>query len=223
VKLARKLADELLLRDGQLPALQRALEADTRSEPRQAPTVAAVRSAPATDTSKQNRRRSRQAIHMNIRPLDADDVGYALTAWQEAHKTSPGCRRAPWWAYRREYGEMFKRIVDDGLTQMLGAYDERDRLLGFLVMSIGKRVHTLHWCQVKRKITRDGAERVLDRRRIFFALLEAADLGTRFVYTLRGPRVTNIENVRSLDELLVNDLRAQGVTATYVALKEWLK
>jgi hypothetical protein len=87
----------------------------------------------------------------------------------------------------REYGDAFKKLVDDSLTQMLGAYDERDRLLGFLIMTIGKRVHTLHWCQVKRKI---GDDRVLDRKRIFFALLEAADLGTRFVYTLRGPRVT---------------------------------
>jgi hypothetical protein len=157
---------------------------------------------------------------MIIRPLDADDVGYALTVWQEAHKTSPQCRRAPWWAYRREYGDLFKKLADDPTTVLLGAYDERDRLLGFLVMTPGKRVHTLHWCQVKRKI---GDERVLDRKRIFLELLEAADLGQRFVYTLRGPRVTKVTGVRSLDELLVNDLRAKGITATYVALKEWLQ
>lgn len=157
---------------------------------------------------------------MNIRPLDADDVGYALSVWQEAHKTSPSCRRAPWWAYRQEFGTLLRRIVDDPTTVMLGAYDNADRLLGFLVMTPGKRVHTLHWCQVKRKL---GDERVLDRRRIFLDLLEAADLGPRFVYTLRGPRVTKVAGVRSLDELLVNDLRARGVTATFVALKEWLK
>lgn len=157
---------------------------------------------------------------MNIRPLDADDVGYALTAWQEAHKTSPNCRRAPWWAYRQEYGAMLKRIVDDPGTAMLGAYDERDRLLGFLVMTPGTRVHTLHWCQVKRKL--DG-ERVLERRRIFFGLLDAANLGRRFVYTLRGPRVDKATGARSLDELLAHDLRAMGVTATYVAMKEWIQ
>lgn len=157
---------------------------------------------------------------MNIRPLKADDVGYALTVWQEAHKTSPNCRRAPWWAYRREYGDLFKKLVDDPTTVMLGAYDEHDRLISFLIMTPGKRVHTLHWCQVKRKI---ADERVLDRRRIFHAMLEAADLGQRFVYTLRGPRVDQKLGARSLDELLVNDLRAKGITATYVALKEWLQ
>jgi hypothetical protein len=165
-------------------------------------------------------REGAEVIQMNIRPLDVEDVGYALTAWQEAHKTSPSCKRAPWWVYRVEYGAVFKTLVDDATTVMLGAYDERDRLLGFLVMTPGKRVHTLHWCQIKRKL--DG-ERVLDRKRIFTALLEAADLGTRFVYTLRGPRVDKKLGAKSLDELLVSDLRAKGITATFVALKEWIK
>jgi hypothetical protein len=155
-----------------------------------------------------------------IRSLDVDDVGYALTAWQEAHKTSPKCRRAPWWAYRQEYGALFKRLVADATTVMLGAYDERGRLLGFLVMTPGKRVHTLHWCQVKRKL---GNERVQDRRDIFMALLEAAGLGKLFVYTLRGPRVAKETGARSLDELLAADLRARGVAATFVSLKEWIQ
>lgn len=156
---------------------------------------------------------------MQIRPLDAGDVRYALTAWQEAHKTSPSCRRAPWWAYRQEYGTAFKQLVDDPSTILLGAYDERG-LLGFLIATRGKRLHTLHWCQTKRKI---GDTRVEDRRRIFFDLIEAANLGSRFAYTLRGPRVAKETGARSLDEILVNDLRAMGVTATYVALKEWLR
>lgn len=157
---------------------------------------------------------------MEIRPLDADDVGYALVAWQHAHKTSPNCRRAPWWSYKREYGALFRQLVDDASTVMLGAYDDQQRLLGFLVMTPGKRVHTLHWCQVKRKL---GDERVLDRRRIFLELIEAAKLGSRFVYTLRGPRVAKQTGARSLDEIMVELLRAKGTTATYVALKEWLQ
>lgn len=157
---------------------------------------------------------------MQIRPLDDADVGYALRAWQEAHKTSPSCRRAPWWAYKQEYGTLFKRIIDDALCIKLGAYDEKERLLGFLIMTIGKRVHTLHWCQVKRKI---GDERVLDRKRVFNELIDAAELGSRFVYTLRGPRVSKETGARSLDELLAARLRARGMTATYVSLKEWLK
>jgi hypothetical protein len=157
---------------------------------------------------------------MQIRQLDADDVGYALTAWQEAHKTSPECRKAPWWAYRLEYGALIKQLVDDLSTELIGAYDGSDRLLGFLAATRGKRLHTLHWCQIKNKL--DG-KRVPARRDLFYQLIDAADLGPRFVYTLRGPRCRKETGVRSLDELLVPALRARGVIATYVALKEWLK
>lgn len=156
---------------------------------------------------------------MIIRPLDAADRGYALTAWQEAHKTSPSCARAPWWAYKKEYGAIFKQIVNDPSTVLLGAYDERG-LLGFLVMTPGKRVHTLHWCQVKRKI---GDERVRERRHIFFELVDAARFGARLVYTLRGPKLRKEAGAKSLDELLVAALRDRGISATHVPMKEWLK
>lgn len=160
---------------------------------------------------------------MNICTLKADDVGYALIAWQEAHKTSPQCRRAPWWAYRREYGDAFKKLVDDPTTVLLGAYSDDDVLLGFLIMTPGKRVSALHWCQVKHALRGTVKQKLSSeqRRQIFFALIEAAELGQRFVYTLRGPRVAG--PARSLDELLVNDLRAKGITATFVALKEYLR
>ncbi len=157
---------------------------------------------------------------MNIRPLDTEDVGYALRAWQEAHKTSPGCDRAAWWAYKVEYGAMFKRIVNDPTTEMLGAYNTAGQLLGFLVMTRGKRIHTLHWCQVKNKL--DG-KRVPDRRDIFFALIDEAKLGSSFAYTLRGPRCRKGAGARSLDELLVVALRERGTNATHISLKDWLK
>lgn len=156
---------------------------------------------------------------MNIRPLDADDVGYALVAWREAYKQAPGVSRLPWEYYRTVYAPMLKRLIDDPSTELLGAY-EGNTLLGFLVMTRGKRVHTLHWCQIKNKV--DG-RRVRDRRELFFKLLDAADLGSRFVYTLRGPRCRKETGARSLDELLVADLRKRGVVATLVPLKEWLK
>lgn len=157
---------------------------------------------------------------MNIRKLDVDDVDYAYGVWCRAHKRSPGCRGASLEVYLAMYGTLLRKLIDDPTTVRLGAYDERDRLLGFLVMTPGKRVDTLHWCQVKQKL--DG-ERVKDRRRIFFELIDAAELGERFVYTLQGPRLRSGAGAKSLDQLLVNDLRARGVTATFVALREWLK
>ncbi len=155
---------------------------------------------------------------MNIELLHDDDRGYALNALMEAHKNSPGCDRAPWWVYRLRFGTMLKTVFDDPATVMLGAY-ENDKLLGFLVMTPGKRVAALHWVQVKGKL--DGA-RVLDRRGIMFSLLAAAGLGARFIYTLKGPRCRKKYGVKSLDELLVAELRARGQVATFVALKEYL-
>ncbi len=156
---------------------------------------------------------------MNIRQLDADDVSYAAHVWQRAHKHSPTCRRESKWAYQITYGALIEKLIKEPLTVALGAYED-GQLLGFLVMTPGKRVHTLHWCHVKNKL--DG-ERVQGRRDIFFALIDAADLGSKFVYTFQGPRVRKETGARSLDELLVADLRARGITATYVSIKEWLE
>lgn len=154
---------------------------------------------------------------MEIRPLDAADRGYALTAMREAHKTSPGCARAPWWTYKLEYGAMLGELINAPSTVLLGAYE--DALLGFLVMTPGKRCPALHWVQVKSKV--DGA-RVAFRRDIAFELIAAAKLGPRFIYTLRGPRCRQ-DDAKSLDEVLVRALRERGVHATFVHIKEWLK
>lgn len=145
---------------------------------------------------------------MNIRPLDAGDVGYALSSWWASHKDV--MRIKPWDVYKAAFGPTFKKIVGDTSTVLLGAYDA-DKLLGWLVMTPGKRVDTVHWVYVKHEL---GGSRVR-RRGVMTALLEAADLGTNFVYTLR-PR-------RKLDEALVAAIRARGATATFVPLKEFLK
>lgn len=159
---------------------------------------------------------------MNIRLLDAADIGYAIDAWQQAHMTSPSCRRAPRWAYRIKYGTIIKRLADDPSTRMLGAYDERG-LLGFLVMTPGKRVRTVHWCHTRLRLNDRTKLQSVERRVIFFALLDAADLGSSFAYTFQGPRVRKETGAKSLDQLLVADLRARGVTATYISIEEYLK
>jgi hypothetical protein len=161
-----------------------------------------------------------------IRPLDDVDKGYALSSWRESHKQSPGSHRVPWSFYKATVGAELARIINDPSTRLLGAYggsDGRGQLLGWLAMTPGKRVQTLHWVQVKLKV---GTER-LRRRGLMFALLGAAELGTSFVYTLRARRDRNkLEDgtlTKTLDESLVHALRDKGVVATYVALKEWLQ
>jgi hypothetical protein len=160
---------------------------------------------------------------MIIRQLDADDVPYALTSWRESHKQSPGHDKVPWGYYKATTGAAFSSILTDPGTRKLGAYAEDDMLLGFLVMTPGKRVHTLHWVQTKYRVE---LERIR-RQGVMTALFEVADLGKRFVYTCRGPRrkveLPDGSTSKSMDQVYAANLAARGITATFVDLKEWLR
>ncbi len=49
---------------------------------------------------------------MNVRPLDAEDYGFALSSWRESHKQAPGPDRVPWPYYRSEWVSKFRRIIN---------------------------------------------------------------------------------------------------------------
>lgn len=160
---------------------------------------------------------------LEIRELAAKDRGYAVASWQESHKESPGCDRVPWSYYKHAWGSKIKALVNDPSTMLLGAYGTLSvKLYGWLAATPGKRVDTLHWVHVKYEL--DGAR--CRRQGVASQLIDAADLGSTFIYTMRGrrkrERLPNGEMSKSLDELLVAALGARGVTATYVALKDWL-
>lgn len=146
---------------------------------------------------------------MNIRPLDTEDRGYALFSWREGHKKSPGLDRVPWSYFKDTVVPTLGKIIDDPGNVLLGAYD--NKLLGWLAMSPGKRVHTLHWIHVKHDERRKG---------VMMSLLNAADLGQRFIYTFRAKRLRG-QDAKSLDELLVSALRDKGISATFMSHKEW--
>jgi hypothetical protein len=157
---------------------------------------------------------------VQIRKLDEEDLGYALFSWRESAKKAPEYDRVPWGYYKDAVVPTFQKLLDN----TLGAYTATGQLVGWLAMSPGKRVHTVHWVHVKHEL--DGVR--MRRRGIMLALLDAADLGSRFIYTLRARRLMRDERekqpgVKTLDELLVAALREKGVTATHVSLKEWLK
>lgn len=150
-----------------------------------------------------------------VRELDEADMAYALVSMRESHHQSPGVKRMPWIYYKERYGKLFEKLISEGVT--LGAYDPLDggNLFGFLVMTPGKRVNTLHWTQVKFK---DRAGTLLRRRGIMTEMLRAADLGSRFAYTLRGRK----EKGKTLDEIIQAKLFERGTVATYIPLLEWL-
>lgn len=166
---------------------------------------------------------------MQIRKLDEADLGYALFSWRESAKKAPEYDRVPWGYYKDAVVPQFKKLLDEG--RVLGAYADGfplSKLVGWLAMTPGKRVHTVHWVHVKHELE----EARMRRCGVMMQLLDAADLGQRFIYTLRARRLTRDERAKqppalaqakTLDELLVAALREKGVTATHVSLKEWLK
>jgi hypothetical protein len=158
---------------------------------------------------------------IDVRPLAPEDVGYALSSWRESHKQAPGVDKVPWTYYKKEYGAVFGAILN-GAGTALGAY-RGNELLGFVVFTPGKRVVSLHWVQVKHK---DAAGTRLRRRGLMTMLVDAAELGARCVYTLRGPRrAVEVDGkmTKSLDEALVPWLAKRGVAAAYVPMIEWMR
>lgn len=150
-----------------------------------------------------------------IRPVDDADKAYVLSSWREAHRAGSPFRRVPWVIYKTVYGKILEQLV---AANCIGAY-YGDELLGFLVMTHGKRVNTLHWVQTKFQ---DRAGTPVRRRGVMTELLRAAELGQKFAYTLRARKEKGSK--RTLDETLANHLlQSEGVVATYVPLLEWVK
>lgn len=160
---------------------------------------------------------------LTVRPLDPEDRGYVLSSWRESHKQSPGNDKLPWAFYKSDFGKLFSEIVNSPETTLLGAYTREGELAGWLAMTRGKRVNVLHWVQVKYEL---GGKR-LRRLGIMSQLLREAQLGTPFIYTLRArrdrARLPDGSTTKSLDESLVAALRAKGVVAEYVPLKDWMR
>lgn len=158
---------------------------------------------------------------MTIRPLDEADFGYALFAWREGYKKAPGVDRMPWSYFKDAIVPTFKKLLDDPSTTVLGAYTHDDKLVGWMAMTRSKRLSTVHWVHVKHEL--DGKR--MRRRGVMMALLGEA--GSRIVYTLHARRdraqLPDGSFTKSLDETLVAALRARGISATFVPMKEWLK
>ena len=153
---------------------------------------------------------------VEIATLRQEDLPYVLSSWRESHKQAPGVDHVPWVYYKAKYGAIFRELLSSPASKLLGAYGDESELLGFLVATPGRRISVLHWVQVKFK---DASGQSLRRHGIMTELLAAADLGSRFIYTLKGRR----ERGHSFDETLVKTLASRGQTAVYTPLLEWVK
>lgn len=160
-------------------------------------------------------------LDINIRPATEADIGYCLGSWREALMTAPGNSRLPKGAFRRAMTPLLSSILKR--SEVIGAYLDTpgEPIAGWIAVSRGRRLPTVHWVHTR---FRDQAGNELRRRGIMTALLDAANVAPRFVYTFRGtlPRHRHPGEQRTTtDTIVARWLASRGVTAVHVPFKEW--
>lgn len=151
-------------------------------------------------------------VRVDIRPLDAADVGYARAKWRECHHRAPGKRRLPWSVYKLTFGEQIDRLLLREDVLMLGAYDDAGRVRGFVAWTPARNADApwVHYAWVRPGNERQG---------LALRLLDAAELGRRWWYTFKGVKP---KGGPPLDEVMVAALAVRGITATHLPANKFL-
>lgn len=152
-------------------------------------------------------------LAVRIRHAHRDDPGemaYLRGSFGEGYKQSSNrLFKLPWPDFKRLERPRLDAVLARGDTQLLVA-DLDGAVAGWLAWSPGRRVDTVHWTHTRLRI---GKGETLRRRGVMRALVDAAGLKQRLVYTHRGAK-------RS-DEWIVPWLARRGVTAAFQSIKEW--
>lgn len=184
-------------------------------------------------------------LPITLGPVRNNDLAYCRSSWAEGFKHSPDAGRMSWQLYKRHVVPELQRILYRDDTQVLAAYLGAD-ICGWIAYAPGRRVSTVHWVHTRCAIwdaarcTNDGCIMAgsrlihgaicpghfdnlekLRKRGVMSALVDAAPLGDRIVYTHRGPKERNAR-VTS-DEWIVPWLRRRGINAAYMPYEEWSK
>lgn len=174
----------------------------------------------------------RRPLYDRIHPLAHDDFGYAMTSWREAHKeSSAALLRMPWPAYKSLVGKQLAELLYADSTKTLAAYAPNGKVIGWIAYTPGRTVSAVHWCHTRYELGEDKCR----RQGVMTALIDAASLGRRFVYTHKGPRPhvhrggrhetrrTGPARGPSIDETIAEWLRGRGVTAAFVPFEEYAR
>lgn len=187
-------------------------------------------------------------LALTLRPVYLDDMPRVRNAFAEGHKHAPGVDRMPWRYYKQWVVPELRAALAHPETQLLGAYAE-GALCGWLAFARGRRVDTVHWvstpfwfpvpadaCHGCSESDEPGKPKrhsgecplnpsnrtALRRRGIMTALLDAAALQERLVYTFRGAKHEHRNDGKTMDERLMPMLRARGHRGIeHVPWKEW--
>lgn len=152
-------------------------------------------------------------LALRIRHARRDDPGemaYIRSSFGEGYKQSSNrLFKLPWPDFKRLERPRLDAVLGRADTQLLVA-DLGGAVAGWLAWCPGRRVDTVHWTHTRLRI---GKGELLRKRGVMTALVNAAQLKNRLVYTHRGAR-------RS-DEWIVPWLARRGVTAAYLPLRDW--
>lgn len=138
-----------------------------------------------------------------IRPATADELPYIRGAFAEGYKQSSNqLAKLPWSTYKRDVRPRLYQALDGAAILVA---DHGGEVAGWIALAPGRRVDTVHW--ITTRLHHRG-------RGVMRALVEAARLKERIVYTHRGPK-------RS-DESIAQWLAARGaVSVVYEPYERW--
>jgi hypothetical protein len=163
--------------------------------------------------------RSAPPLPLSLRILPSADLPFVRATWAEGYKHSPRNTKLPWRVYKRQEIPEIDAILDRDDTQIIAAY-LGSAVAGWLAFSKQWSIPAVHWVYTRASLER-GAPDTLRRRGIMTALLGAAQLGSRIVYTHKGPRGRG--SPVTSDEWIVPWLAKRGVAAAFVSREEWIR
>lgn len=154
-----------------------------------------------------------------LRPVTTDrDRAYVLDKWCEDYKHTPENRKLSWSLYKRHVLPHLRGVLDRIDTHILGAY-VGESLVGWIAYAPGRRVGTVHWVRVRTAVGREPNVEPMRLRGVMASLFDAVHLGSRCVYTHRGPR--GRQGGETSDAWIAKWLARRGTAAAFMPYAEW--
>lgn len=165
---------------------------------------------------------------LRIAPAPNEALPYIRSTWCESYHRAPGNFHRRFRSWKRDALASIDRVLSDSATQVLVATSPDVQttygpaIVGWIVWTPGRSVSTVHYVYTRHEV--GGIE--WRRRGIMTALIDAAELGPRVVYTHCGEAKVGghwkkRQLPRPLDEEIVEWIRKRGVTSVYEPIEEW--
>lgn len=156
---------------------------------------------------------------LRIGPVRIDDHAWMRNSFAEGHKNAPGVSSMSWRYYKQYVVPELNACL--AAAETLAAYRIDGLVLGWLAISRGRRVDALHWVHTRYRY-RDEPE-TFRQRGVMTALVDAAGLKERLVYTWRASYPRHRSDGQTMDERLLPWLRGKGHHVTHMNWSEWKK